>query len=110
VKNALHQFQHDAPKQKIYSPSKYTPPQYGAKLVQLTNDPDRSPRLSPDQTTRLQKVNGKFLYYARAVDGTMMHGLNDLVTQTTTGTQIIVAAMEHFLNYCATNPDAALLY
>jgi hypothetical protein len=61
VKNALHQFQHILPKQKIYSPSKYMPPQYGAKL-QLTNDPDMSPRLSPDQTNRLQKVTGKFLY------------------------------------------------
>jgi hypothetical protein len=39
----------------------------------------------------------------------MMHGLNDLATQTTTGTQITAAAMEHFLNYCATNPNAALL-
>jgi hypothetical protein len=40
----------------------------------------------------------------------MMHSLNDLATQTTTGTQSTVAATEHFLNYCATNPDAALLY
>jgi hypothetical protein len=40
----------------------------------------------------------------------MMHALNDLSTQTTTGTQITADEMEHFLNYCATNPDAALLY
>jgi hypothetical protein len=108
VKNALHQFQHQPSKQNIYSPAKYTPSQYGAKL-QLTSKIDRSPRLSPDQTTCLQKVTGNVLYYAQAVDGTMMNELNDLSTQTTTGTQITAAEMEHFLNHCATNPDAALL-
>jgi hypothetical protein len=89
VKNALHQYQHVAPKQNIHSPSKYT---------------------SPDQTTRFQQVTGKFRYYARAIDGTMMHGLNNLSTQTTTGTQVTAAEIEHCLNYCATNPDSALLY
>jgi hypothetical protein len=55
-------------------------------------------------------VCGKFLYYARAVDTTMLHTLNDLATQTTkryrknNGGSII-----HFLNYCATHPDAELI-
>jgi hypothetical protein len=42
VKNALDQSQHTQPKQQVYSPSKYTAPQYGVK-VQLTNAIDTSP-------------------------------------------------------------------
>jgi hypothetical protein len=37
------------------------------------------------ETKILQQVCGKFLYYAMAVDTTMLHALNDLATQTTKG-------------------------
>jgi hypothetical protein len=41
----------------------------------------------------------------------MLYALNDLATQISTGTQSTSAeAMNHFLNYCATNPDAELMY
>jgi hypothetical protein len=103
AKNTLHQFQHKTPKQKVHSPSKYTAPQYGVK-IQLTNAIDKSPSLTPDQTILLQQVTGNKLYYA------MLQALNDLATQTATGNQTTAATMEHFLNYCATNPNAELLY
>jgi hypothetical protein len=40
----------------------------------------------------------------------MLHALNDLATQITTGNQTTAEAMEYFLNYCATHPDAELIY
>jgi hypothetical protein len=40
----------------------------------------------------------------------MLHALNGLATQITTGNQSTAAAMTHFLDYCATNPDAKLIY
>jgi hypothetical protein len=41
----------------------------------------------------------------------MLHALNELATQITTGTQTTAEAMHHFLDHCAsTNPDAALMY
>ena len=46
----------------------------------------------------LQQVTGKFLYYARAVDCTMLHALNDLATQTHSGTQKTMKAVKTFLN------------
>jgi hypothetical protein len=109
VRNALHMFQHRMPQQKFHSPSKYTSPQYGVN-IQLTKAIDTSPGLTPDQTTRIQKVTRKLLYYTRAIDGTMLHTLNDLATQITTRNQTTVEAIEHFLNYCATHPDAELIY
>jgi hypothetical protein len=59
----------------------------------------------------IQQVCGKFLYYARAVDTTMLHALNDLATQTTKGTEkTMEEALTQFLNYCVTHPDAELIF
>ena len=71
---------------------------------------DPTPPMSMAQKLLLQQVTGKFLYYARGIDDTMMHSLNDLATQTNDGTQMTAAAITHFLNYCASNPDAVTLY
>ena len=40
----------------------------------------------------------------------MLHALNDLATRVTDGTQKTMEALKHFLNYCATHPDAEVLY
>jgi hypothetical protein len=58
----------------------------------------------------LQRVVGKCLFYARAVDPTMQHALNRLAATQSKGTQATVAALVHFLNYCETHPDACICY
>ena len=40
----------------------------------------------------------------------MMHALNDLASQITTGTMKTEQAIECFLNYYATYPNAAIMY
>ena len=40
----------------------------------------------------------------------MMHALNDLALQVTIGTMKLEEAQACFLNYCATNPDASIVY
>ena len=62
------------------------------------------------QTKILQQVCGMFLYYARAVDCTMLHALNNLATRVKNSTQKPVEALNHFLDYCATQPEAVVLY
>ena len=47
---------------------------------------------------------GKFLYYARAVDGTMLHALNELASATHKGTQKTAIAMNHFLTIVPLTP------
>ena len=108
VKNALLQFQHELPNQHHYAPSKYIPPRYGSKQ-QMTKI-DTSAPITEKQKKFLQQVTGKFLYYARAIDDTMLHNLNDLATAISNGTQETMKAVTHFLNYCASNPDAVKLY
>ena len=109
VKSALHTFQHDTPQRPTNAPSAYTPPIFGA-TIQYTTPPDTSPPIDKAQTKRIQTVVGKFLYYARAVDPTMLHALNDLATQQSKGTQKTMQALTHLLNYAATHPDATIRY
>ena len=40
----------------------------------------------------------------------MLHALNDLATRVKDGTQKTVEALNHFLDYCATHPEAVVLY
>ena len=66
--------------------------------------------MTDKQIKLLQQVCGTFLYYARAVDCTMLHAFNDLATRTKNGTQQIAKVLTHFLNYCTANPDAKVTY
>ena len=107
VADALIHFQHIRTS-GTYSASPFTAPVYGKQ--QQMAPTVLTPSFTPAETKRLQKVCGKFLYYARAVDSTMMHALNDLASQTTTATKTTAKAMVHFLNYCATYPDSTITY
>ena len=74
VAQALAQFKHKKPTQFHYGPSKVEPIQYNAK-VQYSKPTDTRP-ISDKDYKFIQQVTGKFLFYARAVDPTMLHALN----------------------------------
>ena len=71
---------------------------------------DNTDSMIPVQTKRLQQVCRMISYSVRTVDCTMLHVLNDLATRVKDGTQKTVKALNHFLDYCATNPEATVLY
>ena len=107
VKAALIKFNHHSSKQQ-FTASPYTSPFYSRKVYFA--DPIDSPTFTPTQIHFLQRIVGKCLYYARAVDNTMIHALNDLASQVTTGIMKTELAQKCFLNYCATNPDASIVF
>jgi len=109
IENALHKFQHPPPTRPEDAPYKYNEPQYGAK-IQMTDPIDNSDPLPAADVKRLQQVTGTFLYYARAVDSTMLVALSDLAAKQAHGTEATAKAAVKFLNYCATHPDAILQY
>ena len=109
VTAALYQFQHETSRQPYHAPSQWSQPNYGAK-VQLTDPIDSTNKMTQEQTKLCQQVVGNFLFYAHAVDATMLHALNLLSAAQTKGTQQTVAALVHLLNYCATHPDAKIRY
>jgi hypothetical protein len=108
VSNILSKFQHDASKHPQHTPSRYVTPVYGAKTQYATKD--ETPPLTATQCLTIQKVTGSVLYYARAVDPTVLMPLNDIATEQTKATEKTQAAMNQMLDYLATRPDATIRY
>jgi hypothetical protein len=81
VSNILSKFQHDAPKHPQHTPARYGTPVYGAKTQYATKD--ETPPLTAKQCITIQKITGSILYYARAVDPTVLMPLNDIATEQT---------------------------
>jgi hypothetical protein len=108
VSNVLSKFQHDSPKHPQHTPSRYVTPVYGAKTQYATKD--ETPPLTAQQCLTIQKITGSVLYYARAVDPTVLMPLNDIATEQTKATEKTQAATNQMLDYLAIHPDAAIRY
>jgi hypothetical protein len=108
VSNVISKFQHDAPEHPQHTPSRYLTPVYGAKTQYATKDETLS--LTAKQCLTIQKVTGSVLYYARAVDPTVLMPLNDIATEQTKATEKTQAATNQLLDYFATHPDATIRY
>ena len=53
---------------------------------------------------------GTLLYYARAVDATMLVALGTISSQQASATQTTSRYVTHLLDYCHTHPDAKVRY
>jgi hypothetical protein len=106
--NVLRKFQHDTPKHPQHTPSRYVMPVYGAKSQYTTQD--ETPPLTAKQCLNIQKVTGSVLYYARAVDPTVLMPLNDIATEQAKATEKTQAETNQLLDYLATHPDATIRY
>ena len=65
--------------------------------MQLTDPRDKTPLLQPDEIKKLQKIIGALLYYARAVDGTLIATLNELASAKYKGTQATMKATKNLM-------------
>jgi hypothetical protein len=107
VARALHRFQHPQPNRNQHSPHAWIAPSYGAKQ-QLTIPSDTTDSLEPPEVTRIQEIVGTLLYYARAVDSTMLVALGSLAAAK--NTQAKAQAITQLLNYCTTKPEATVRF
>jgi hypothetical protein len=108
VSNVLSKFQHDTHKHLQHTPSSYVTPVYGAKTQYATKD--ETLPLTAKQCLTIQKVTGSILYYARAVDPTVIIPLNDIATEQTKATEKTQAATNQLLDYLANHLDATTRY
>ena len=109
VRKALQRFEHSPPARKQHAPSSWTPPQYG-QPQQMAPPEDTTAPLEKAQISRLQEVIGTFLFYARAVDNTMLVALGTLAAAQTKGTEMTMKECVRLLNYAATHPDARVRF
>jgi hypothetical protein len=81
---------------------------HGAKTQYATQD--ETPPLTAKQCLNIQKVIGSVLYYARAVDPTVLMPLNDIATEQTRATEKTQAATNQLVDYLVTHPYANIRY
>jgi hypothetical protein len=110
VLRAIKKFLHPMPYRPEYAPYEWTAPKYGSKQPQLTAPLDNTEPLDAAGILHLQQVVGTFLFYARAVDPTMLTALSDLSAQQSQATEHTAQATIRFLNYAAINPLAIIRY
>jgi hypothetical protein len=108
VSNVLSKFQHDAHKHMQHTPSRYATPVNGAKTQYATKN--ETPPLTAKQCLTIQRFTGSVLYYARAVDPTVLMPLNDIAMEQTKATEKTEAATNQLLDYLATHPDTTIRY
>jgi hypothetical protein len=108
VSNVLSKFQHDAPNHPQHTPSQYVTPIYGSKTQYAAKD--ETPPLMAQQCLTIKEVMGSVLYYARAVDPTVLMPRNEIEMGQTTVTEKTQAATNQLLDYWVTHPDASIRY
>ena len=109
ISKLLHKLQHPHPNKPTHSPHKWQPPQYGSTTQKPVTEP-QGPPLTQKETTRLQSIIGSLLYYARAVDPTLLPAINTIAMQQTVATNETMTAAHQLLDFVATHPNSTIIY
>ena len=110
VKEALYKFQHHTQSRPQHSPHQWNPPNYGSTSPHLAHQAPESPNLAPPEATTVQQVVSIFLYYACAVDTTMLVELNSIDTEQSRSADTTAKAVAQLINYDATHSEAITIY
>ena len=109
VNKVLQRYKHEMPTKPQHSPYPATPRIYG-KAAQDPLPPDTTPLLPKDEKTRIQQIVGSILYYARAVDNTVLTAINHIGAEQAQATKHTASTVKHLLDYLATHPVATIRY
>ena len=109
VSKALHRFQKPLSKRPQHSPHAWQAPQYGQRVQYCKEDDVANPLALPAKQ-HVQQIVGTFLYYALALDFTMLVALGSIAQQTNNPIERTMSEIVWFLNYYAPHPDAKIRY
>ena len=108
IDTALTKYQHTKPAVPQHAPYQAAPIQYGAKVQRVAAD--TSAPLNKAEIKRVQDIVGTLLYYARAVDPTLLTALSAIAARQANGTRAVYDACHQLLDYVATHPNAGIRY
>ena len=98
-----------SPKCQRDAPHEWTPPAYGAR-VQYAKDMPNEQVLDKAGTKYIQSITGSCIYYARAVDSSMLVAINELGANQAASTASTRAKADWLLDYAATHPNAKVRF
>ena len=102
-------YQHPEPRKPQHAPYLWYKPQYG-QTTQYAKPADNALKLDADGIKHIQKIIGTLLYYARAIDSTMLMEINAISAVQANGKTATAAAMAWLLDYAAIYSDATVRY
>jgi hypothetical protein len=82
---------------------------YSAKTQYVEHETTR-PALSAEYINKLQQLTGTLLYYARAVDPTLIMPINVLASEQSRATADTADKIIKLLNYCNTHSETKIRY
>ena len=97
------------PQKPQHCPYKPQPRKYG-RAAQEPMDQDKNPNIDDTRKKRIQNIVGSILFYTHATDLIVLMALTTIArkqAKAKINTDILV---DHLLDYCATHPNAAILY
>jgi hypothetical protein len=109
VMKQLTKYSHIAPLKPQHCPYLPNPIKYG-RDNQAPSPLDDSPLLDEAGKKHLQQIVGSFLYYARAVDPTILMALSEISSQLAAPTENTLKHVNQFLDYMWTHPDVDIWY
>ena len=105
----LDRLKHPKPPRPVDAPHKWRKPTYG-KTQQTSIPDDCSPLLTKHAALLLQSTVGSLLFYSRAVDPSMLPGLNEISTQQAAPSTTTASKVTQLLDYVSTHSDAAIRF
>ena len=109
VHKQLIRYKPDPPKRPQYSPYEPKPIHYGKRSDDILVEPD-IPLLGQVDKKYIQQVIGSFLYYARAVDLTILLSLSAIAAEQANPTENTMQRVQYLLQYMHNNPDAIIQF
>ena len=107
VQKALHKFKHPPLTMAQDSLHEWYKTQYRSPN---TIPEDKTKTLDKQGIKRIQEIVGTFLFYARAVDNTILTAFNAISMRQAAAAKDTARKITHFLNYAAMHPEATIRY
>jgi hypothetical protein len=105
----LKKYNHEKPRKPTDCPYIPYPKKYGASSQEVTPE-DTSAPLDKEGLKFVQQVVGSFLYLGRALDNTILMGLNAIANEQSNPTEMTKKRVIHLLDYLATHPHAIVRF
>ena len=109
IKKKLQEYKHTMPTRVHRCPYSPEPKKFGSE-AQAPLPPDDSPKLDAKGIKRIQQIVGSILYYARAVDMTVLAALGTIAIKQTKATQKTREQSIQLLDYLPSNQDAKVRF
>jgi hypothetical protein len=105
IRKKLHEYNHVFPGRLQACPYTPAPKKFGAQ-AQTPLEVDSSPQLDAKGIERVQQIVGSILYYARAVDMTVLMALSAIAVEQTKATTRTLGKCMQLFDYLASNSEA----